>query len=78
MIGDGPNQVQILDLLRTLQNKTNLTILFISHDLPAVAFLCGRIAVLRDGKILEETKTSLFLRQPARPYSRSLVDASRY
>jgi oligopeptide transport system ATP-binding protein len=75
---DGPNQVQILDLLRILQNKINLTILFISHDLPAVAFLCGRIAILLDGKILEETETPLFLRQPAHPYSRSLVDASRY
>jgi peptide/nickel transport system ATP-binding protein len=75
---DGPNQVQILELLRTLGDRMNLTIMFISHDLAAVAFLCGRIAILRDGKILEETKTSLFLRQPTHPYSRSLVDASRY
>jgi peptide/nickel transport system ATP-binding protein len=53
---DGSNQVQILDPLRTLQNKMNLTILFISHDLPAIAYLCGKIAVLLDGRILEETK----------------------
>ena len=75
---DGPNQVQVLDLLRTLQDRMNLTILFISHDLPAVAYLCGKIAVLQDGKILEETGTSLFLRHPAHSYSRRLVDASRY
>lgn len=75
---DGPNQVQVLDLLRSLQDRMNLTLLFISHDLPAVAYLCGKIAVLQDGKILEETGTSLFLRQAAHPYSRRLVEASRY
>lgn len=55
---DGPNQVQILELLRTLRDRFVLTILFISHDPAATAFLCEKIAVLEGGKIVEETEIS--------------------
>ncbi len=74
---DGPNQVQILELLRTLRARLGLTILFISHDLAAVAFLCERIAVLQEGRIVEVTETPLFLSRPAHPFSLKLLEASR-
>ncbi len=74
---DGPNQVRILDLLRTLREEMSLTILFISHDLPAVAYLCDRIAVLHQGRILEEAKTERFLKHQRQGYSRRLVAAWR-
>ena len=43
-------QAQILNLLKDLQEQLNLTILFISHDLPVVRQMCDRIGVLKDGK----------------------------
>lgn len=50
---DVVNQVQILDLLLELKAKHNLSYLFISHDLNAVKYLCQRVLVLQDGKILK-------------------------
>jgi peptide/nickel transport system ATP-binding protein len=46
-------QAQILNLLKDLQEQLNLTILFISHDLPVVRQMCDRIGVLKDGKLCE-------------------------
>jgi ABC-type dipeptide/oligopeptide/nickel transport system ATPase subunit len=74
---DGPNQVRILDLLRTLREEMSLTILFISHDLPAVLYLCNRIAVLHRGRILEDRETKGFLKHPRQGYSRRLLAAWR-
>ena len=64
---DGPNQVQILELLRALRDRFRLTILFISHDLAATAFLCEKIAVLERGRIVEVEETPRFLSRPAHP-----------
>ena len=50
-------QAQILNLLKDLQEQLNLTILFISHDLPVVRQMCDRIGVLRDGKLCEVSDT---------------------
>ena len=56
-------QAQILNLLKDLQEQLNLTILFISHDLPVVRQMCDRIGVLRDGKLCEISDTeNLFLK----------------
>ena len=55
-------QAQILNLLKDLQEQLNLTILFISHDLPVVRQMCDRIGVLKDGKLCEVSNTEdLFL-----------------
>jgi peptide/nickel transport system ATP-binding protein len=63
--------------LLILREEMSLTILFISHDLPAVAYLCDRIAVLHQGRILEEAETERFLKHPRQGYSRRLVAAWR-
>jgi peptide/nickel transport system ATP-binding protein len=73
---DSLHQVQVLDLLKKLQGETGLTVLFVSHDLAAVGYLCHRLAVLKDDKILEETTTNEFLRKPQHPYSVRLLDSA--
>ena len=59
-------QAQILNLLKDLQEKLGLTILFISHDLPVVRQMCDRIAVLKDGGVCEIADAEqLFVVMPA-------------
>ncbi|MDA8866818.1 ABC transporter ATP-binding protein [Candidatus Pelagibacter sp.] len=66
-------QAQILNLLKDLQEQLNLTILFISHDLPVVRQMCDRIGVLRDGKLCEVTNTEDLFLKPQHDYTKELL-----
>ncbi len=66
-------QAQILNLLKDLQEQLNLTILFISHDLPVVRQMCDRIGVLKDGKLCEVSKTEDLFLKPTHEYTRELL-----
>ncbi|MDC1279903.1 ABC transporter ATP-binding protein [Pelagibacteraceae bacterium] len=66
-------QAQILNLLKDLQEQLNLTILFISHDLPVVRQMCDRIGVLRDGKLCEVSDTEKLFLEPKHEYSKELL-----
>ena len=64
---------QILNLLKDLQEQLNLTILFISHDLPVVRQMCDRIGVLKDGKLCEVSKTEHLFLKPTHEYTKELL-----
>ena len=66
-------QAQILNLLKDLQEQLNLTILFISHDLPVVRQMCDRIGVLKDGKLCEVTTTEELFVKPQHEYTKELL-----
>ncbi len=66
-------QAQILNLLKDLQEQLNLTILFISHDLPVVRQMCDRIGVLKNGKICEISKTEELFESPKHEYTKELL-----
>ena len=66
-------QAQILNLLKDLQEQLNLTILFISHDLPVVRQMCDRIGVLKDGKLCEVTTTEDLFIKPRHEYTKELL-----
>ena len=66
-------QAQILNLLKDLQEQLNLTILFISHDLPVVRQMCDRIGVLKDGKLCEVTTTEDLFIKPQHEYTKELL-----
>ena len=66
-------QAQILNLLKDLQEQLNLTILFISHDLPVVRQMCDRIGVLRDGKLCEVANTEELFLKPQHDYTKELL-----
>jgi microcin C transport system ATP-binding protein len=69
-------QSQIVDLLRDLQKKRNLTYLFISHDLRVVAALASRLIVMRNGKVVEEGAAADIFRSPQNAYTRALFAAA--
>ena len=66
-------QAQILNLLKDLQEQLNLTILFISHDLPVVRQMCDRIGVLKDGKLCEVSNTEELFLKPQHDYTKKLL-----
>jgi len=66
-------QAQILNLLKDLQEQLNLTILFISHDLPVVRQMCDRIGVLKDGKLCEISNTEDLFLKPEHEYTKELL-----
>ena len=66
-------QAQILNLLKDIQEQLNLTILFISHDLPVVRQMCDRIGVLKDGKLCEVSNTEELFLKPQHNYTKELL-----
>ncbi len=69
-------QSQIVDLLRDLQKRHNLTYLFISHDLRVVAALASRLIVMRNGKVVEEGPAGELFARPQSDYTRALFAAA--
>jgi peptide/nickel transport system ATP-binding protein len=60
-------QAQILNILKDLQEHLNLTMLFISHDLPVVRQMCDRVGVMKDGVLVEVAETETLFADPRMP-----------
>lgn len=68
-------QAQVLNLMMDLQEKFNLSYLFISHDLGVIRAITDRVAVLYQGKVVEDGLTSSVFENPQHPYTKALIDA---
>lgn len=68
-------QAQIINLLKSLQSKLNLTLLFIAHDLAVVKNICDRIAVMYLGHIVEIANNVELYDNPLHPYTKALLSA---
>ncbi|WP_417525300.1 ABC transporter ATP-binding protein [Marinovum sp.] len=68
-------QAQTLNLLQDLQEKFDLTFLFIAHDLAVVEHICDRVAVMYRGQFVEVAETHTLFAQPQHPYTRALLQA---
>ena len=66
-------QSEILQLFGRLSRETGMSILYISHDLPSVAGICQRIAILNEGEIVECGPTDQVFAAPSHPYTRRLM-----
>ena len=69
-------QAQMVDLLRELQRRRDLTYMFISHDLRVVASLASHLIVMRDGKVVEEGAAADLFKRPQTNYTRALFAAA--
>jgi microcin C transport system ATP-binding protein len=69
-------QSQMVDLLRDLQKRHDLTYLFISHDLRVVSALSSRLIVMRHGKVVEEGPAAELFARPQSDYTRALLAAA--
>jgi ABC-type microcin C transport system duplicated ATPase subunit YejF len=68
-------RAQILALLLSLTQKHKLTMLFISHDMSVVRFLCDRVVVVQNGKLIEEGATEALFSAPKEAYTQQLLAA---
>lgn len=68
-------QAQVLELLRKQQRKTDMGILFITHDLGVAYQMADRLVVMKDGTIVEQGRRDAFYRAPQHDYSKTLFDA---
>ncbi|MBL3700578.1 ATP-binding cassette domain-containing protein [Leucobacter luti] len=73
---DVATQAGILDLLRGLQQRLGVALVFVSHDLAAVRSVCDRVLILRDGVVVESGDTERVFGAPQDPFTRELVAAS--
>ena len=69
-------QSQVINLLADLRERLSLTMLFISHDLDVVEYLCDRVVVLYLGHVMEVAPTAELFERPLHPYTQALLAAS--
>lgn len=66
-------QAQILNVLRELKNKLQMTFIVISHDLPALSYLADQMVIMRNGKVVESGTKDETLRRPQQEYTKMLL-----
>ena len=72
---DASIQAQIINLLKELKQKKDLTILFISHDMNVIKYLADRVGIMHCGKLVEENYTSTLCKYPREEYTKTLLSA---
>lgn len=72
---DASIQAQIINLLKELKQKKDLTILFISHDMNVIKYLADRVGIMHFGSLIEENYTSTIFRYPKEDYTKKLLSA---
>ena len=68
-------RAQILDLLLEIQQRLDLSFIFISHDISVVRYFCDRVAVMHRGKLVEMGTAEQICTDPQQPYTKSLISA---
>jgi peptide/nickel transport system ATP-binding protein len=72
---DVVTQVQVLKLLRGLQQKLDVSVILISHDLSILGQACDRVIIMYAGKIVEIGKVEVLFKNPLHPYTQALLDS---
>ncbi|WP_037450883.1 dipeptide ABC transporter ATP-binding protein [Skermanella stibiiresistens] len=74
---DATVSVQVLDMLVERSRELGLSVVLITHDLGIIAHYCNRVAIMRQGRIVEMRDVTGFLAKPGTPYSQELLDAAK-
>ena len=69
-------QAQVLELLDEIQTRLGIALLFITHDLRVAAQICDDVAVMQNGRIVEQGPAAQVLTNPQKAYTRQLLDAA--
>ena len=72
---DASIQAQIINLLKELKQKKDLTILFISHDMNVIKYLADRVGIMHNGSLIEENYTSTIFKYPKEEYTKNLLNS---
>lgn len=72
---DKTTELQVLELVQEIQRKFNTALIYVSHDLNAVSYMCDRVMVMLHGRIVEEGATLDVYRSPSHDYTRNLIAA---
>jgi oligopeptide/dipeptide ABC transporter ATP-binding protein len=72
---DATIQAQYIALFKDIQKKTNVGIIFITHDFGVVSNMCQRVAVMYAGKIVETAATNIIFKAPRHPYTAALINS---
>lgn len=72
---DASIQAQIINLLKDLKQRHDLTILFISHDMNVIKYLADRIGIMKSGELIEENYTSTLFKYPKEDYTKQLLNS---
>ena len=68
-------RAQVLDLLLELQAEMGISYLFVSHDISVIRYMCDRVAVMHQGKVVEIDTAEAICGNPQHPYTKSLISA---
>lgn len=68
-------QAAVLNLVRDLQSKTGVSVVFVSHNLSVVRYLADHVAVMQNGRVVESGPTDEVIQRPTNPYTRELIAA---
>ena len=69
-------QAEILELIRSIQQRTGMGVIFVTHNLGVVADLCDRAVVMQRGRVVEQADILTLFAAPAEPYTRQLLSAT--
>jgi peptide/nickel transport system ATP-binding protein len=69
-------QAQVLNLFKTLKQQYGFTIVFVTHDLALISFICDHTIVMKSGAIVEQGPTTEVISRPKAAYTRALIDAA--
>ena len=72
---DVTTQNQILNLIRELQDETDMSVVFITHDLGVIAEVCDQVIVMYAGRVVEQAGVGELFRTPRHPYTKGLLDS---
>jgi len=73
---DSENKENIINIVKDLENKLDIKVLFVTHDIESIKDICEDIVILKSGKIVESGTTKDILRNPQNEYTKKLLDSS--
>lgn len=73
---DENNKKNILKLIKNLQKKLNILILFVTHDIDSIIDICENVVIIKDGKVVEEGLTKDIINNPQRTYTKTLINSN--